>query len=344
MKNETAPKVVGLFSGCGGLDYGFKSAGFEIVYANDMQENVKKTYELNLGHEIDIRDIREVDKTHIPDADVILAGIPCQPFSSAGKRESTKTGDGNLFLEVLEVVRGQQNKPKVVLFENVKGFLSSKDDLGIPMIERFTADMSEIGYDTSYKLLNASNYGVPSNRERVFIVCISKDLGIDFEFPLPDMMTHKITVGEVLSRTFPPDEAQEVWPLSPSSMEILEYIPEGGSWKNVPYEKLSIRHQKIRDEMKKYHSPNFYRRFARHEVMGTVTAAATPENSGIVHPFENRRYSVREIARFQSFPDEFKFVGPSVAAKYKMIGNAVPPKLAERVALAVMEQVFGHQS
>jgi len=331
---------MGLFSGCGGLDLGFQRAGFEIVYANDVEESVRETYEFNLGHPIQIQDIRTVVKTDLPDADVVLAGIPCQPFSSAGKRESTRSDDGNLFLQVLDVVRSQRRLPKVVLFENVKGFLSSKDDEGVPMVTRFSREMDSVGYRLHHKLLNASDFGVPSNRERVFLVCVHKDVGIDFDFPIPDILIPKITVGEVLGMPLPEDEPQEVWDLSPSTMEVIEYIPEGGSWKNIPYEKLSERHRRIRDNMKKYHSPNFYRRFARHEVMGTVTAASTPENSGIIHPLEHRRYSVREIARFQSYPDDFKFLSSSIASKYKMIGNSVPPRLAEKIAIEIKNQIF----
>jgi DNA (cytosine-5)-methyltransferase 1 len=337
------PRVLGLFSGCGGLDLGFKNAGFQIVYANDIQESVRQTYDKNLGHPIDICDIRQVDKKSLPAADVILAGIPCQPFSNAGKRESTKTSDGNLFLEVLSVIKAQEVPPSVVLFENVKGFLSSRDDEGVLMTDRFIAELKELGYRTSFKLLNAADFGVPSNRERVFIVCIRDTIKVEFEFPSPDKSKQKVTIGEVLARPMPKGELHEVWKLSPSTMEIIKFIPEGGSWKNVPYDRLSDRHKRIRDDMKKYKSPNFYRRFARQETMGTVTAAATPENSGIIHPLEDRRYSVREIARFQSFPDSFKFVGDSVASKYKMIGNSVPPLLAERVAESILEQVFGVQ-
>lgn len=334
------PRAIGLFSGCGGLDYGFQRAGFKLVFANDIELHVKATYELNLGHPIDIRDIAELDKESLPQADLVLAGIPCQPFSSAGKRLSTRSSDGNLFLQVIDLVTAQRRPPKVVVFENVKGFLSSKDDEGTPMVDRFYREMKLLGYTTNHKLLNAADFGVPSNRERVFIVCTLESLGVKFEFPLPEIFASKITVGEVLERPLPSDEIQEVWDLPPSTMEIIDYIPEGGSWKNVPYEKLSDRHKRIRDNMKKYHSPNFYRRFARNEVMGTVTASSTPENSGIIHPLENRRYSVREIARFQSFPDEYKFVGATVSQKYKMIGNSVPPLLAQILAKSIIEQVF----
>lgn len=334
------PKAIGLFSGCGGLDYGFQEAGFEIVFANDIEKNVKETYEYNLGHNIEIGDISKIEKTSIPDGDIVLAGIPCQPFSNAGKRESTKNKDGNLFLEVINVVLSQKNKPKVVLFENVRGFLSSRDCDGKLMIERFYSDMENIGYKSYHKLINAAEYGVPSNRYRVIIVCIRKDIEVDFKFPEPDIFNRKITVEEVLERPFPEDEDQEIWDLPPSSKMVVEFIKEGGSWKDIPYEKLSLRHKKIRDNMKKYRSPNFYRRFSRKETMGTITATSSPENSGIIHPLENRRYSVREIARFQSFPDSFKFIGKSIQSKYKMIGNAVPPKLANIIAKAILEQVF----
>ena len=200
--------------------------------------------------------------------------------------------------------------------------------------------MRESGYRTKFKLLNASDYGVPSNRYRVFIVCISDDLNVDFQFPEPEILQKKITVGEVIEKPLPIDENQELWDLPPSAKNIVKFIPEGGSWKNVPYEHLSDRHKRIRDDMRKYRAPNFYRRFSRQEVMGTITAASTPENSGIFHPLEDRRYSVREIARFQSFSDDFKFIGSSIPSKYKMIGNSVPPKLAYAVACAIKEQVF----
>jgi DNA (cytosine-5)-methyltransferase 1 len=340
MPNITHPKVIGLFSGCGGLDLGFQQAGYKIIYANDIEKNVKETYEYNLQHEIEIADICNVDKSTIPEADIILAGIPCQPFSSAGKRESTGTKNGNLFLQVIDVINHQNSKPKVIIFENVRGFLSSRDCGGVLMTDRFTHEMASLGYTTKYKLLNASDYGVPSNRYRVFIVCIDDKINVDFRFPQPNIMQHKVTVGDVIEKPLPQGELHEVWDLPPSAQEIIHYIPEGGSWKNVPYEKLSDRHKKIRDNMKKYRSPNFYRRFSRDEVMGTITAASTPENSGIFHPIENRRYSVREIARFQSFPDDFKFITKSVASKYKMIGNSVPPKLANAVAKEVKEQIF----
>ena len=124
---------------------------------------------------------------------------------------------------------------------------------------------------------------------------------------------------------------------------MVEQIPQGGSWKNIPYENLSPRFRKIRDNMKKYHSPNFYRRFGLDEINGTITASAQPENCGITHPIENRRYTIREIARLQTFPDSYKFIDHTsrdIVAMYKVIGNAVPCKLAYVIGKSIIEQVF----
>ena len=133
------------------------------------------------------------------------------------------------------------------------------------------------------------------------------------------------------------------WAFSPQALDMIQFIPEGGSWKDVPYEHLAPRFQRIRDNMKKYHSPNFYRRFSRDEICGTITASAQPENCGIIHPTENRRYTVREVARIHTFPDTYKFITDTpknITAMYKVIGNAVPVNLANAIAEAIMEQVF----
>lgn len=331
--------AMGLFCGAGGLDLGFKKAGFEIVYANDILKGAEATYRYNLG-DIELKDFSEVDKATLPYADIILAGIPCQPFSNAGNRGGVTDIRGQLFEQVIHTI--DVVKPKIVLFENVRGFLSSRDETGLIMPERIRQEVSKHGYRLYYQLLNASDYGVPQNRYRVVLVAVRSDIEGDFIFPEPTTPDKEgLTVGDVLGKTLPDDEQVEVWKLSPQSQDLIQHIPEGGSWKNAAYEFLPERLKRIRDDMKRYHAPNFYRRFAKHEIMGTITAAGTPENSGIVHPTENRRYSVREIARFQSFPDEFKFLGASVASKYKIIGNAVPVNLGYNIGKALTDYLNG---
>ena len=336
--------MVSLFSGCGGLDLGFSEAGFKIVWANDFDLDAQRIYELNVGT-IDKRDILTVNENEIPDCDIITAGFPCQPFSNAGNRKGIHDSRGMLYKECLRIIKKKQ--PKVFVFENVKGLLSTKYIDGRLLSDVIVTDLEEpsnpieLGYHVTYKLLNASDYGVPQNRQRVFFIGIRKDLNKKFVFP-DATVKKKVVLGDILD--IPENvQNQKDWPFSPQALEMVKNIPEGGSWKDVPYESLAPRFQKIRDNMKLYHSPNFYRRFSRNEVCGTITASAQPENCGIIHPTENRRYTIREIARIQSFPDGFKFIDDSVkdiVAMYKVIGNAVPPKLAKAIAKSILEQVF----
>lgn len=333
------PRLVSLFSGCGGLDLGFAKAGFHRVWANDFDADAQKIFKLNLG-DIDGRDIRDVSADEIPDCDIVTAGFPCQPFSNAGNRKGVHDSRGLLYQECLRIVEAK--KPKVFLFENVKGLMSSKYVDGRNLVDVIVSDLNDIGYDVNYQVLNASDYGVPQNRQRLIMIGVRNDLGIHFQFP-PKESKEGLTLRNVILN-IPADVPNQVdWPLSPQALSMIENIPQGGSWKSVPYEKLAPRFRRIRDNMQRYHSPNFYRRFSLDEINGTITASAQPENCGIVHPLYNRRYTIREIARIQTFPDDFLFVDDgtkNITAMYKVIGNAVPVKLAEAVAKAIMQQVF----
>lgn len=340
MKYENAPRLVSLFSGCGGMDVGFELAGFKRVWANDFDKDAQAIFKLNLG-EIDGRDITTVPVDDIPECDVITAGFPCQPFSNAGNRRGVYDERGELYLECLRII--DSKKPKAVLFENVKGLVSSKHQSGKKLIEVIKADLEHLGYKVNFKVLNAADYGVPQNRERMILVGLREDLNKTFEYPSTITDKSQLTLRNVIL-DIPKDASnQSYWPYSPQAQEMIEQIPQGGSWKNIPYEKLSPRFKRIRDDMKRYHAPNFYRRFGLDEINGTITASAQPENCGITHPFEHRRYTIREIARIQTFPDDFLFIDDSqknIVAMYKVIGNAVPCKLAEAIAQAIMEQAF----
>lgn len=339
--NSAGPQLVSLFSGCGGMDLGFKKAGFNIVWANDFDSDAQAVYSMNLG-KIDKRDILTVGEDEIPDCDILTAGFPCQPFSNAGNRKGVHDSRGMLYKECLRII--ERKMPKVIVFENVKGLLSTKYIDGRNLASVIVEDLNEmngLGYNVVHQLVNASDYGVPQNRQRVLFVGIRKDLGKTFEFPLKQSKSG-LSLQNVLD--VPEGTENNVdWPFSPQALDMIGYIPEGGSWKDVPYEHLAPRFQRIRDNMQKYHSPNFYRRFSRKEICGTITASAQPENCGIIHPTENRRYTVREVARIQTFPDDFKFITDTpknITAMYKVIGNAVPVNLANSIAKAIMEQVF----
>lgn len=337
--NKKGPRLVSLFSGCGGMDIGFEQAGFYRVWANDFDSDAQATFRRNLG-EIDGRDIREVPASEIPDCDIITAGFPCQPFSNAGNRKGVNDSRGMLYLECLRIIR--EKKPKVFLFENVKGLMSSKYVDGRNLVDVIAADLKDMGYEVSYSVLNSADYGVPQKRERLIMVGVLENIGVKFTFPEKQPISEEQTLGHILD--IPKDIPNQVdWPLSPQAMTLLPKIPEGGSWKDIPYDELPPRLKKIRDNMKRYHAPKFYRRFARNEINGTITASAQPENCGIIHPTENRRYTIREVARIQTFPDDYVFFDSSlkeITAAYKVIGNAVPCGLANAVAKEIMKQVF----
>ncbi|SFH40745.1 DNA cytosine methyltransferase [Pontibacter chinhatensis] len=339
-------RVGSLFSGCGGMDLGFIQAGFDVVWANDFDKHACKVYADNIGPIIH-QDVCTLEADSLDEIDVLCGGFPCQPFSSAGKRKGVEDHRGNLFFETLRIVK--HHRPKAVVFENVRGLLSTKNATGnklIDDIQEVLENLDEnLSYKVKWKLLNASHYGVPQNRYRVFIVGIRSDIEAEFKFPaeIIPQNPQELTVDWIINydKDLP---NQEHWKLSPQASLMAEYIKEGGSWKDVPYDVLPPRFKRIADNIKHYRSPNFYRRFSRNEINGTITASAQPENCGILHPLENRRYNVREVARIQSFPDNFRFDLDMIQEAYKVIGNAVPPRLAYHVGKAVLDTLTQHNS
>lgn len=190
------PTVVSLFAGCGGLDLGFKKAGFKIVWANDFFPDAVETYEKNIGKHIILGDITKIDSSEIPDNfDILLGGFPCQGFSIANKNRSMKDNRNFLYREMLRIIKDK--KPKMFLAENVKGLLSME---GGKIIKMIVNDFKKLGYDVDYKLLNAANFGVPQSRQRVIIM--GNRLGLKNTFP-------KETHGEKLKKPVTVKEAVE---------------------------------------------------------------------------------------------------------------------------------------
>ena len=387
--------VVSLFSGCGGLDLGFignfkfrqfefPANDFEVVFSNDIDAGAAKVYDANhnyFNHLLNHADVKNISDDDIPDFDILLAGFPCQPFSNAGQRKGVNDERGTLFEECerfIKVGLSRKRKPKAFVFENVRGIMSSKMPDGTTVPNEIKKLTEKLGFNTTYKLIKASNYGVPSDRYRLVIIGVRKDLGtFDFdllndvvtEFSLPNAITspYELYLGSILS-DIPKNAPQkdDYWKYSPSGQYMIEKIgfcedgkevlkkfakkvpieqisqtvTKGRSWKNMNREDMSERFRKIWDDPKKYHAPNFYRRFALGEINGTITASAQPENCGITHPFEHRRFTIREIARIQSFPDDFKFPYTTIANAYKVIGNAVPPVMGWVIARALQEFLY----
>lgn len=177
MNKNIRHTVAGLFSGCGGLDLGFIKAGFDVVWANDFFKEAVETYKKNIGSHIVLGDITKIPSSEIPnDFDILLGGFPCQGFSIANTKRSMEDKRNFLYKEMLRVIKDKQ--PKYFVAENVKGLLSIQKG---KVIEMIVNDFQEIGYDVDYRLLKASEYGVPQHRERVFIV--GNRLGLKNPFP-----------------------------------------------------------------------------------------------------------------------------------------------------------------
>lgn len=388
-------KVVSLFSGCGGLDLGFtgdfhfrhkyfEKNNFNITFSNDIDPATELVYNANQpffrNHSLIREDIKNIKIENIPDFDFLIAGFPCQPFSNAGLRKGINDERGNLFEECENILKQalKRKKPPIgFIFENVRGILSSKMADGTSIPDEIVKRTEALGFKTNYKLLKTSDYGVPSNRYRLIIIGVRKDLDyFDFdllhqivsEYNIPNEKEnpYELFLGSVLCDI--PDNVthkNEYWKYSPGGQymvdkiaacldgkealekfknkvplhEISNTITVGRSWKNMNPSDMSERFLKIWNNPKKYHAPNFYRRFALGEINGTITASAQPENCGITHPFENRRFTIREIARIQSFPDDFVFPYKTIAHAYKVIGNAVPPIFGWVIAKALEKHI-----
>lgn len=317
---KTKPKVISLFSGCGGLDLGFHLEGYDVAWSNEFNKWAADTYERNFnGASVDRRSILDIDPykdKKIPESDLIIGGFPCQDFSIIWKRPGLNGSRGSLYQEFLRFIDAK--KPKAFVAENVKGILSAN---GGKAIQQIISDFEAIepGYTLSIKLYNFADYGVPQFRERVLIVGIRNDTGFDFEHPLPThgpkARKNYFTAGEALKGADGIAHNNEHMKILPRTIEILSKIPEGGNFTDIPvddphYVKGMISH--------------VYRRIHRSEPAKTLIAAGGGGTWGYHYP-EPRALTNRERARLQSFPDWFVFTG-SFGEIRRQIGNAVPPE------------------
>ena len=315
-------RVASLFCGCGGTDVGllgdfdflgkhYDSNSMEIVYANDIDDNACNIFKKNFKIVPDNRDIREVKSDEIPEFDILTGGFPCQSFSIIAqnpKRLGVKDERGKLFFEMCRILRERQ--PKCFIAENVKGILTANKRSAFPLIIK---EFEDSGYDVQYKVLNSADYGVPQKRERVIIVGFRKDLHVAFGFP-----SEKI------------EEEQNYAALR----DVIE--------KDVD-EKYYFSDRAVAGMMKKRETMNKGRAQDINKPCNTVGAHLAKVSLNSTDPvlMQNdryRRFTPREVARIQSFPDEFELVG-SEAAQYRALGNAIPPVMFWHVARAVKEEL-----
>lgn len=298
-------KVVSLFSGAGGLDLGFKLAGHEIIWANDLYEDAVATYRRNIGNHIVCEDVSKIQSSEIPDCDIMIGGFPCQGFSVANMKRHTGDQRNELYKQYIRILADK--KPKFFLAENVKGILSLG---GGEVFKMILSDFSALGYKVQYRVLNAADYGVPQTRMRVIIVGVRNDIDWDFLYPAP---THSPEGGEGKAR----------WVGVAQALSSLPDPDTPNSVFNHHYSKYKLN----------FNGYIGHRRLDPEKPAPTVTARGDNKGGVVILPHPNglRRMTCRELATVQSFPEDFEFAGPG-SSIYRQIGNAVPPILAKVIA------------
>lgn len=326
--------VISLFSGCGGLDLGFEKAGFDIPVANEFDPTIYETFKVNHPRthliEGDVRKVTKEDIAPFISGEVggIIGGPPCQSWSEAGSLRGIEDARGQLFFDYIRILK--EFKPKFFLAENVSGMLANRHNEAVQNILNL---FEEAGYDVTLTMVNAKDYGVAEERKRVFYIGFRKDLNIDFVFPKGSTSgdDKKLTLRDI------------IWDLQETA------VPAGPKNRHNP---KAINNNEY---FTGAYSPIY---MSRNRVKGWDEQAFTVQASGRqcqLHPqapkMEKfgkndcrfvegseklyRRMTIREVARVQGFPDDFKFIYTETNNAYKMIGNAVPVNLAYEIAVAI---------
>lgn len=337
VSNIVKPKidfsVLELFAGAGGLAVGMEKAGLKCVALNEIDKWACQTLRKNRPNwnilEGDIKDFDFSD--YNSKVDVVTGGFPCQAFSYAGKKLGLNDARGTLFYEFARVV--QEVNPPICIGENVKGLLSHEKG---KTLEGMKSILDEIGYNVvPVQVLKAVNYRVPQKRERLILVGVRKDINIKYEYPIPHNKIYNLKdalkKGDLYNKKVPKSDGANY---PQYKKEILDLIPPKGYWRDLPI-----------DLQKEYMGKSFYlgggktgmaRRIGWDEPSLTLTCSPAQKQTERCHPDETRPFTVREYARIQTFPDEWKFEG-SVSQQYKQIGNAVPCNLGEEIGYSIIK-------
>lgn len=369
---------IDLFSGCGGLTKGFEMTGVHSIFASDIDENCEKTFTRNFPETPFLcKDITQIEKADV-DAligdnkpDIIIGGPPCQGFSLANKNRNKVADDprNRLFYGFVKFINWYS--PKAFVMENVKGLLSMQGGKVLGTIIGEFSKAGEYGYNVAYKVLLASDYGVPQNRERVILIGFRKDLGIVPQHPKPFSLSRKITVEEAIMdlpqihagegteemryASAPQNEYQKLMRTksrvvlnhvamkhTPRLVERFKAIKPGQNLLDVWDTHGAVKRGAPDEKSDRQYSQNNQRLFAD-QPAPTVAASF---QSNFIHPFLDRNFTAREGARLQSFPDDFVFEGMRTKmswekglSQYQQIGNAVPVLMAKAIASCVVEQL-----
>ncbi len=361
------PTVVSLFSGGGGLDLGFINAGYKVIWAIDNNVNAVNTYKENIGSHIKCADITREDVSQIPKADVVIGGPPCQSFSLAGNRH-VEDARGQLVWKYIDIIK--QVKPKAFVFENVTGLLSARNSEKESIVELLKKAFQDIGYTVEMKVMNAAEYGIPQKRKRVIIVGLKGEKKFVFPKPthgdkntgLKPFVTVQDALGDLPKATTDENESvsygsepqndyqkcmrssgetivsEHFMPtLSELDRYIISHVKPGGNYMDIPKDVNSKRIQRLQKEGG---HTTCYGRMLPSEPSYTINTYFNRPNVGCnIHYSEDRLITVREALRLQSFPDNYKIVSSSKQGRNLIVGNAVPPMLAEQIAKKLKKEM-----
>lgn len=313
-------------AGAGGLSQGFIKAGLKPILLIDNDKDCCKTLKENHKNiNIKCEDMKQINLDEYKNkVDIFCGGIPCQSWSTAGKRGGTKDERGNLIYTFIDLLKSI--KPKIFIIENVKGMTNY--DKGKALEEIIKLLECDKTYNVKYKVLNANDYDVAQKRERLFIIGTLEELNINYEFPKP--LENKPVLKDVLENVPPSIGAQ----YSEKKKEIFNLVPEGGCWVDLPT-----------DIQKEYLGKSFTsgggkrgiaKRLSMDKPSLTLLCSPQQKQTERCHPKETRPLTVREYARIQSFHDDYVFIG-SMNSQYKQIGNAVPVNLAYNIAKSIKD-------
>lgn len=332
--------VISLFSGCGGLDLGFEKAGFNIPVANEFDKTIWETFKINHPNthliEGDVRQITKNDIVQYIDGEVdgIIGGPPCQSWSEAGSLKGIKDARGQLFFDYIRILKEFQ--PKFFLAENVSGMLANRHSIAVQnILEMF----DDAGYDVTFTLVNAKDYGVAEERKRVFYIGFRKDLHIEFGFPRGSTKddSKKITLRDIIW-----DLQDTAVPSAPKNHHNPDAI-NNNEYFTGAYSPIFMSRNRVKSWDEQAFTVQASGRQCQLHPQAPKMVKMGKNDCRFVEGKEHlyRRMTIREVARVQGFPDDFKFIYKDTNTAYKMIGNAVPVNLAYEIATAIKLHLEG---
>lgn len=327
-------KIISLFSGAGGLDLGFHKAGFQTIVANECDPKICPTFRENFPNTHLIEgDIRKISEKEFPkNAIGIIGGPPCQSWSEGGALRGIEDARGQLFYEYIRILKEVQ--PYFFVAENVSGMLAKRNSKAV---SEFLKLFDEVGYNVNLKMLNANDYNVPEDRDRIFYIGFRKDLNIsNFEYPKP--LEYKPTLRDA------------IWDLKDSAIPALEKNKTNGDACKVPnneyfigtFSSIFMSRNRVRNWDEAGFTVQASGRQCQLHPQAPKMVKINSNSQKFVEGKEHlyRRMTIREVARIQTFPDDFKFIYTDVNVGYKMIGNAVPVNLAYHIAIQIKKTLI----